>query len=81
MSEQSRKLMAQSVTEYVIIFALLAVAGIAIYGLFGDTVRGGLVDSFEEEAIQNNKIKVVESHSATPDAGRDVAKFSDHAEP
>ena len=44
MIEQSPKQTVQSVTEYVIIFALLAVAGIAIYGLFGHTVRGALVD-------------------------------------
>ena len=81
MIEQSPKQTVQSVTEYVIIFALLAVAGIAIYGLFGHPVRGALVDSIDEEAIQNSNNSVVELPSATPDAGRDVAKFSDHAEP
>lgn len=40
MIEQKRRLLGQSMIEYVIIVALIAVAGIAIYGLFGDTVRG-----------------------------------------
>lgn len=30
----------QGVTEYIIIVALLAIAAFAIYGLFGDSVRG-----------------------------------------
>lgn len=40
MIEQKRRLLGQSMIEFVIIVALIVVAGIAIYGLFGDTIRG-----------------------------------------
>ena len=48
MIEQKRRLLGQSMIEYVIIVALIAVAGIAIYGLFGDTVRGQMGVTTEE---------------------------------
>jgi type IV pilus assembly protein PilA len=35
-----RKIRGQGMTEYIIIVALIAVAAIGIYRLFGDTVRG-----------------------------------------
>jgi Flp pilus assembly pilin Flp len=34
------KQLGQGMTEYIIIVALIAVAAITVYGLFGDTVRG-----------------------------------------
>ena len=34
------KQLGQGMTEYIIIVALIAIAAIAIYGLFGDTIRG-----------------------------------------
>ena len=40
----------QGVTEYVIIVALLAIAAIAIYGLFGDTARSEAGVTSEERA-------------------------------
>ena len=48
MIEQKRRPLGQSMIEYVIIVALIAVAGIAIYGLFGDTVRGQMGVTTEE---------------------------------
>ena len=33
------KQLGQGMTEYIIIVALIAIAAIAVYGLFGDTVR------------------------------------------
>ena len=48
MIEQKRRQLGQSMIEYVIIVALIAVAGIAIYGLFGDTVRGQMGVATEE---------------------------------
>ena len=50
MIEQKPRQRGQSVTEYVIIVALIAVAGLAIYGLFGDTVRGQMGVTTEELA-------------------------------
>lgn len=34
------KQLGQGMTEYIIIVALIAIAAIAVYGIFGDTVRG-----------------------------------------
>lgn len=34
------KQLGQGMTEYIIIVALIAIAAIAIYGFFGDTIRG-----------------------------------------
>ena len=40
MIKQKLKQLGQGMTEYIIIVALIAIAAIAIYGLFGDTIRG-----------------------------------------
>lgn len=34
------KQLGQGMTEYIIIVALIAIAAIAVYGFFGDTIRG-----------------------------------------
>lgn len=44
------KQVGEGVTEYVIIVALLAIAAIAIYGLFGDTARSEAGVTSEERA-------------------------------
>ncbi|MCP3671727.1 MAG: hypothetical protein GY814_15115 [Gammaproteobacteria bacterium] len=36
----SLKQLGQGMTEYIIIVALIAIAAIAVYGFFGDTIRG-----------------------------------------
>ena len=40
MIEMKLKQLGQGMSEYIIIVALIAIAAIAIYGLFGDTIRG-----------------------------------------
>lgn len=40
--------MGQGMTEYIIIVALIAIAAIAVYNLFGDTVRGQVGDMAAE---------------------------------
>lgn len=37
---QRTKQLGQGMTEYIIIVALIAIAAITVYNLFGDTVRG-----------------------------------------
>ncbi len=34
------KQLGQGMTEYIIIVALIAIAAVAVYGFFGDTIRG-----------------------------------------
>ncbi len=43
-----KKQLGQGMTEYIIIVALIAVAAIAVYNLFGDTVRGQVGDMAAE---------------------------------
>jgi Flp pilus assembly pilin Flp len=40
----------QGMTEYIIIVALIAIAAIAVYGLFGDTIKGQMGVMTEELA-------------------------------
>ncbi len=46
--------MGQGMTEYIIIVALIAIAAIAVYNLFGDTVRGQVGDMAAELGGQNS---------------------------
>ena len=39
MKLRSRRIRGQGMTEYIIIVALIAIAAIAVYSLFGDTLR------------------------------------------
>ena len=46
MNQKRRKLSGQSMTEYIIIVAVIALAALAVFGLFGDRIRamvGGAV--------------------------------------
>lgn len=38
--QQKAKQLGQGMTEYIIIVALIAIAAITVYNIFGDTVRG-----------------------------------------
>ena len=71
-----RRQFGQSMTEYVIIVALLAVAGMAIYGLFGDTVRGQLSDTTAEPG-RVGSVGVGATPPAAPDPRQEGSNFSD----
>ena len=43
-----KKISGQGMTEYIIIVALIAIAAIAVYNLFGDTIRGQVGDMASE---------------------------------
>ena len=45
------KQLGQGMTEYIIIVALIAIAAIAIYGLFGETVREQMGIMTEEPKV------------------------------
>lgn len=47
------KQLGQGMTEYIIIVALIAVAAIAVYGFFGDTIRGQVGAMSQELAGQD----------------------------
>ncbi|WP_420550778.1 Flp family type IVb pilin [Litorivicinus lipolyticus] len=44
MFKQRTKQLGQGMTEYIVIVALVAISAIAVYNLFGDTVRGQVGD-------------------------------------
>ena len=50
MFKQKMKQLGQCMTEYIIIVALIAIAAIAIYGIFGDTIKGQMGVMTEELA-------------------------------
>ncbi len=47
-NQQKIKQLGQGMTEYIIIVALIAIAAITVYNLFGDTVRGQVGDMAAE---------------------------------
>ena len=49
------KQLGQGMTEYIIIVALIAVAAIAVYGFFGDTIRGQMGAVTQELAGTDGK--------------------------
>ncbi len=46
--QQKARQLGQGMTEYIIIVALIAIAAITVYNLFGDTVRGQVGDMAAE---------------------------------
>jgi len=64
----------QGMTEYIIIVALVAVAGISTYKLFGQTIRSQLASLGQEVAGQTNTAMAqakTSSTSAATDAHQD----------
>lgn len=56
LSKRLRQL-GQGMTEYIIIVALIAIAAISVYGLFGDTIREQMGIMTEELAGKDSTIK------------------------
>jgi len=68
--KQTAKQIGQGMTEYIIIVALIAIAAIAVYGFFGDTVRGQMGAISSELAGDDGSASV----KAASDAGKGAAK-------
>ncbi len=68
------KQLGQGMTEYIIIVALIAIAAITIYGLFGDTVRGQMGAMTQELAGQDGTGNVTAAGTAGTAAGTEGAK-------
>ena len=54
----------QGMTEYIIIVALIAIAAITIYGLFGDAIRGQMGAMTQELAGQDGTAGVTAAGTA-----------------
>ena len=69
------KQLGQGMTEYIIIVALIAIAAITIYGLFGDTIRGQMGAMTQELAGQEGATTVSGAvQSAGSEAGTEAGK-------
>ena len=66
----------QGMTEYIIIVALIAIAAIAIYGLFGDTIRGQMGVMTAELAGKKDSANVATPDTADATATRGLQDFS-----
>ncbi|MGE3774683.1 MAG: hypothetical protein AB7I32_17295 [Gammaproteobacteria bacterium] len=77
MNKRSFKQLGQGMTEYIIIVALIAVAAIAIYGLFGDTIRGQMGVMTEELAGQTGTASVSDPETTDATAQRGLKDFSE----
>lgn len=70
------KQLGQGMTEYIIIVALIAIAAIAAYSFFGDTLRSQVGGMATEMSGQDGSASVTSAQGA---AG-DTAKQSEHAD-
>ncbi|WP_297526555.1 pilus assembly protein [Thiohalobacter sp.] len=71
----------QGMTEYIIIVALIAIAAIAVYGLFGDTIRGQMGAMTQELAGQDGSSslkKADDAGKAAAGAASDKKTLSDY---
>ena len=67
----------QGMSEYIIIVALIAIAAIAIYGLFGDTIRGDMGVMTEDLAGQTGGDSVKDLDTLTASETRGLKNFSE----
>jgi len=67
----------QGMTEYIIIVALIAIAAIAIYGIFGDTIRGQMGIMTEELAGQTGTASMTDPDTDAASATRGLTDFSE----
>lgn len=68
----------QGMTEYIIIVALIAIAAIAIYGIFGETVREQMGVMTEELSGTESTIATdAEAGAAGQTAGKTLDSFDD----
>lgn len=75
-SARRSKQLGQGMTEYIIIVALIAVAAIGIYGIFGDTIRaqmGSMTGALAGNASVADKNRAAANADATK-AGTEGAK-------
>lgn len=64
----------QGMTEYIIIVALIALAAIAVYGMFGTTLRQQVAGMSQSLAGQDNKSSTSAAAAAAGNAASDASK-------
>tara|TARA_Y100001934_G_C12100831_1_gene653857 strand:+ start:639 stop:881 length:243 start_codon:yes stop_codon:yes gene_type:complete len=76
MLKKQFKQLGQGMTEYIIIVALIAIAAIAIYGFFGDTIRGQMGIMTAELAGTTTSDDFEDKQTSESTAARGLSDFS-----
>ena len=79
MLKNKKKQLGQGMTEYIIIVALIAVAAISVYNLFGQTVRtqvGDLAAELGGRQTSKNAIKLGEAAQTKAAKSETLADFT-----
>ncbi len=76
-----RKITGQGMTEYIIIVALIAIAAIAVYSFFGDTLRSQMGAMTKELSGQSGTAEVTQAGTQAGKVGEEVKHkgLSDYA--
>jgi type IV pilus assembly protein PilA len=69
----------QGMTEYIIIVALIAIAAIAVYGFFGDAIRGQVGAMTQELAGQNANMGTVTGAATSATGEQDQRGLSNYS--
>lgn len=67
----------QGMTEYIIIVALIAVAAIGVYRLFGDTLRNQTAGLAKEMSGQEGSSQITKAQKAANDASSQAGSAKD----
>ena len=67
----------QGMTEYIIIVALIAVAAIGVYRLFGDTLRNQTAGLAKEMSGQEGSSEITKAQTAANDASAQAGSAKD----
>lgn len=78
MSNKFRQL-GQGMTEYIIIVALIAIAAIAVYGFFGDAIRGQVGAMTQELAGQDANMATVTGAAGSAGGEQDQRGLSNYS--
>lgn len=78
--QQRMKQLGQGMTEYIIIVALIAIAAITVYNLFGDTVRGQVGDMAAELGGGTTQNTAATEGASAQAAGTDEHTLGDFAQ-
>jgi type IV pilus assembly protein PilA len=69
----------QGMTEYIIIVALIAIAAIAVYGFFGDAIRGQVGAMTQELAGQDAQMGTVTGAAGSATTEQDQRGLSNYS--
>lgn len=65
------KQLGQGMTEYIIIVALIAIAAIAVYGFFGDAIRGQMGAMTQELSGSDGNLSTVQDAASNAGSEQD----------